>query len=244
MTICVTGGSSGIGRAIALRFAPQNTVFINYHNDDDAAEETAAEIRAAGGVAHLVKADLATPSGCRQLIDAIKAKTDTLDQLVHAAAAPIQGDLLAMASEELDRAIAVNATALIHLVSQALPLMQPGSSVIYISSRGSKVAIAGYGALGAAKAFAEHIIRYLVLELAPRGIRINAVAPGPIETRAYRAMFPSNFRERLAASEAANPSKRGMSAAEAADAVALLCQPELQMLQGQVISIDGGLSLK
>jgi enoyl-[acyl-carrier protein] reductase III len=244
MAICVTGGSSGLGRAIAERFARDGSeVFINYHFDDAAAAEAVAGVEAAGGVPHLVKADVGTLAGVRALTAAVGAEVDRLDQLVHCAAKPVRGPLAEVDPEALRESIVVNGLALVDLVREAGPLLGQGSNVFYLSSRGARSVIADYGALGTAKALGEHVVRYLAKELAPRGIRVNTVAPGGVDTAALRAMFPDTYEERLAASAAANPSGRGLDVGEAAALVERLCDPELEMLTGQTITLDGGISL-
>ena len=244
MAICVTGGSSGLGRAIAERFARDgNDVFVNYHADDEAAAEAVAAIEAAGGVPHLVKADVGTVAGVREVIAAVRGRTDRLDQLVHCAAKPVRGPLVEADPEALRESIAVNGLALVDLVREAGDLLGRGSHVFYLSSRGARFVITDYGALGTAKALGEHVVRYLAKELAPRGIRVNTIAPGGVDTAALRAMFPDTYEERLAASAAANPMGRGLEIGEAAALVEKLCDPELEMLTGQTITLDGGVSL-
>jgi enoyl-[acyl-carrier protein] reductase III len=244
MAICVTGGSSGLGRAIAERFAPGGTdVFINYHADDAAAAEAAAAVEAAGGVPHLVKADVGTVAGARELIGAVAERVERLDQLVHSAAKALSGPLLELPPEELEKSIAVNGLALVHLVREALPLMGAGSTVFYLSSRGARFVIPNYGSLGTAKALGEHVVRYLAREVAPRGIRVLTVAPGSVDTAAYRAMFPDTWEERLAASAKANPMGRAVELEDCSRLVELLADPALTMVQGQTITVDGGASL-
>jgi enoyl-[acyl-carrier protein] reductase III len=244
MAICVTGGSSGIGRAIAERFAPGGTdVFINYHGNDAAAAEAEAAVAAAGGIPHLVKADIGTPAGVETLIGAVSERVTRLDQLVHAAAKAVSGPLLEIEPAELQAAVEVNGLALVNLVREALPLLGEGSTVFYISSRGARFVIPSYGALGTAKALGEHIVRYLARELAPRGIRALNVSPGPIDTAAYRAMVPDGAEERLRRSAEANPMGRGVTVEDCAALVQMLADPELTMVQGQTVIADGGYSL-
>jgi enoyl-[acyl-carrier protein] reductase III len=244
VAICVTGGSSGLGRAIAERFAPGGTdVFINYHANDAAAEEAAAAVQAAGGVPHLVKADVSTEAGCAMVTDAVKGKVDHLDQLVHGAAKAQTGSLLEMSSADLRESIAVNGIALVDLVREVLPIMGEGSTVFYLTSRGARFVIPDYGSLGTAKALGEHIVRYLARECAPRGVRVMSVSPGAVDTAAFRSMFPDTFEERLAAAAAANPMGRGVTVEDCAALVEMLASPELTMVQGQTITTDGGASL-
>ena len=244
MAILVTGGSSGLGRGVAERFARDGAdVFINYHADDAAAAEAAAAVEAAGGTPHVVKVDVGTIAGCRELIATVGEKTGRLDQIVHAAALTASGPLLEADPEALNDAVAVNGLALIHLTREALPLLGRGSTIFFLTSRGARLVIPNYGSLGISKALAEHIVRYLAVELAPRGIRVNNVSPGAVDTKAFRSMFPDTHAERLAAAAKANPSGRSIEISEAADLVWMLAQPECQMVQGQTIAIDGGASL-
>jgi enoyl-[acyl-carrier protein] reductase III len=244
MAICVTGGSSGLGRAIAERFAtPGNDVIINYHANDSAAADAAAAVEAAGATPHLLKVDLTTPNGARELIAQVRSRVEHLDQLVHAAAKTAPGPLLGVDPGDLEDSVALNAMTLVHLVREALPLLGEGSTVFYLTSRGGRVVIPGYGALGIAKALGDHIVRYLAVELASRGIRVNAVSPGPVDTPAYRAMFPDSWEERLAAAARANPTGRGVDAAEVAAAVEAMSKPGFAMLLGQTVTLDGGFSL-
>jgi NAD(P)-dependent dehydrogenase (short-subunit alcohol dehydrogenase family) len=244
VAICITGGSSGIGRAIAERFARRGAeVFVNYHADDEAAAAALAAIEAAGGRGHLVRADVGTVAGCRELMRAVAERTERLDQLVHCAAKAVSGPLLEIDPEELRESVAVNGLALVDLTREALPLLGRGSVVFYVSSRGGRFVIPSYGALGTAKALGEHTIRYLARELAERGVRALTVSPGTVDTPAFRAMFPDTWEERLAKTDAANPMGRGVSGEDCAALVELLSDPALEMVQGQTISIDGGYSL-
>jgi len=244
MAICVTGGSSGIGRAIAERFAvPGADVFVNYHADEEAAVAAAEAIEARDASAHLVKADVGSLEGIRAIVEAVSARTDRLDQLVHAAGMAVSGRLIDIDAATLDRAVAVNGTSFAHLVREALPLLGEGSSVFFVTSAGSTRALANYGALGAPKALAEHMARYLATELAPRGIRVNCISPGPLDTTARRTMFPDTWEERLAAQTAANPWGRALTFEDVAGVVELMAHQDFQMTVGQVITIDGGLTL-
>jgi enoyl-[acyl-carrier protein] reductase III len=244
MAILVTGGSTGIGRGIAVHFAKGgNDVFVNYAHNDGAAAETATLIEERGGHAHVIKADMGTQEGPRQLLEGVREHTDRLDQIVHCAAAAVRGPLLETAPEDILYALRVNALSLIDVVREALPVLDRGSCVYMLSSRGGRIVVPEYGPLGIPKALADHIIRYLVLELAPRGIRANMVAPGALDTPAFRAMFPDTYEQRLAAAAAANPSGRGLEFEDVAGVIEQLSGPEFAMVQGQYIAVDGGNSL-
>jgi enoyl-[acyl-carrier protein] reductase III len=244
MAILVTGGSSGLGRAIAERFARDgNAVFVNYHANDEAAAEAEAAVSAAGGTPHLIKADVGTVEGVREVMDAVGAHTDRLDQIVHCAAKAVNGPLLEVDPAELRESVIVNGLALVDLAREAGPLLGRGSILFYLSSRGGRFVIHEYGALGTAKALGEHVVRYLAKELGPRGIRVITVSPGAVDTSALRAMFPETYQDRLAAAAKANPIGRGVEMEDAAALVEALCDPSLEMVNGQTISVDGGFSL-
>lgn len=245
MAILVTGGSSGLGRAIAERFARDgDDVFVNYHANDEAAAAAEAAIATAGGTPHLVKADVGTVEGVRVVIGAVRGQgVDHLDQLVHCAAKAVNGPLLDVDPQELRESVIVNGLALVDLCREAGPLLGDGSTVFYLSSRGGRFVIPEYGALGTAKALGEHVVRYLAKELGPRGIRVLTVAPGAVDTAALRAMFPDSYQDRLAAAAKANPLGRGVLMEDAAALVEALCHERLEMVNGQTITVDGGLSL-
>jgi len=244
VAICVTGGSSGIGRAIAEWFARSGTdVFINYHANDDAAQAAAAAVRASGGKPHLIKVDLTTPAGAAELMARVREHVDHLDQLVHASAKALTGPLLELDPQELSDSISLNAVALVHLVREALPMLRNGSTVFFVTSRGGRVVIPNYGSLGAAKALGDHLMRYLAVELAGRGIRVNSVSPGPVDSAAYRAMFPDTWQQRLESAAKATPAGRMVQGSEIAGVIEALSRPEFAMVLGQTIAIDGGFSL-
>jgi enoyl-[acyl-carrier protein] reductase III len=243
MTILVTGGSSGIGLAIAKRFAAAGAqVFVNYHSDEGAARRAREELSDGGAV--FIKADLGQAEGVQFLVDQVRRHTGRLDQLVHCAAATVPGRLTEVTSEELARSVAVNGLALVGLVRAAGELLTAGSSVVYLSSQGAREVITGYGALGIAKALGEHAVRYLAVELAPRGIRVNTVAPGMLDTKAVRAMFPGRYDKIAAAAARSNPADRPLAFDDVSSVVEQLCRPGFAMVQGQVISVDGGASLR
>jgi enoyl-[acyl-carrier protein] reductase III len=244
MAILVTGGSKGIGRAIAVRFAqPGNAVFLNYHRADAAAEEAAEEIRSRGAEPHLIKGDVGTPEGARQVVEQVAERTDRLDQLVHGAVDPYAAPALEADLERFTQAAHLNGLGLLYLVQPALGLLGEGSTIFFLSSRGSHTVVPNYVGIGPAKALAESLIRYLAVELAPRGIRANVVSAAALPTDALRAVVP-DLDDRLDAMAKANPSGRNLDFEDVTAAVEFLASDAAKMIQGQVVMIDGGLTLR
>lgn len=244
MTVLVTGGSSGIGRAIAERWGSKgHDVVVNYHSDDAAAQEAAELVTAAGGTPHLVKADVGTAEGVAALVGAVRELTDSLDLYVHCAALAVTGKALEIDPARLAQAIAVNGTSLVPLTQGLLPVLRPGSALVYISSRGARSYVPSYVALGPTKSLGEALVRYLAVELAPLGVRANTVAAGPLDTPAFRTMFGDQAQARLDGAAAANPSGRGLGMEDVLGAVEWIASPAAAMVQGQTVMVDGGISL-
>lgn len=245
MRALLTGGTKGIGRALALRLAQDGgTVLLNYASDDAAAQATAQDVEQRGGTAVLLKVDVGTPDGCRRLLEEAGRHTDGLDLLVHGAVSSVTGPTLELDPAQFLQAVELNGSALLYLVQAALPLLGQGSSVVFLSSKGSVAAVPDYAALGAPKAMAEALVRYLAVELAPRGVGVNTVSSGPLDTDAFRGMFPQDADERLAAAAAANPSGRGLEIDDVLGLIEFLTTDAAAMIQGQRLHVDGGLYLR
>lgn len=241
MTMLITGGVKGIGLAIARRFARNvDEIFLGYRADVAAAETACAEIESLGGRAHAIQADVGTPEGAQRLIDEVSARTDRLDLIVHGAVTVLVGPLLDLDPKAFAEAVIVNGVSLVFLIKAARPLLKRGSSIVFLSSRGSRQIVPNYGAIGAGKALAESLMRYLVPELAPLGVRINAVAPGTLDTEAVRNLFGDGTNAFLASEAAGNPSGRNITHDDYVGLVAFLAGPEAAMIQGQVIFVNGG----
>ena len=243
MTILVTGGSKGIGRGIAERFAADGAhVLINYAGDDVAADAAAAAVEERGGKATLIKADLSGPDGVATLAEAVRAATDRLDQLVHGAVRPYATSPMEADLAEFERALWVSGTGLLALVQALRPLLGRGSSISYMSSRGSKLAVPHYVALGVPKAMGEALVRYLAVDLAPHGIRVNTVSCSTVLTDAIRAIRPNaeEYGEKMAA---LNPTGRNVTPEDVGALVHHLASPDMAMLTGREFFLDGGIYL-
>jgi enoyl-[acyl-carrier protein] reductase III len=234
----VTGGSRGIGRAIARRFAELGAarIAIGYLRNDRAAEEAAAELRDLGAEPVLVRGNVASARVVEQV-----AALGALDALVHNAATGVIRPALETEDKHFDWTMAANARALLSLVRAAAPSMRPGSSVVAVSSLGAQRVLADYVLVGASKAALEAIVRYLAVELAPRGIRVNAVSAGLVETEALEH-FP-NRAQMLEHCRARTPAGRLVEPDDIAAVVAYLCSPAAEMVRGHTLVVDGGFSL-
>src|SRR5215217_7438056 len=235
--VLVTGGSRGIGRAIALRFARDGArrVAIGYLRNDAAAEATAEELRAAGAEPVLVRGNVTS----ERVLEAVR-ELGPLDVLVHNAATGVIRPALETEDKHWDWTLNANARVLLSLTRVAAPSMPAGSSIVAISSLGAQRVLENYVLVGTSKAALESLVRYLAVELAPSGIRVNAVSGGVVETGALEH-FPN--REEMLRAGASNPVGRLVSPEDIAGAVAFLCGPDADMVRGQTLIVDGGFSL-
>lgn len=236
-SVLVTGGSRGIGRAIALRMAREGAarVAIGYMRSDRAAEETAGELRALGAEPVLVRGNVASERVVEQV-----AALGPLDVLVHNAATGVIRPALETEDRHWDWTHGANARALLSLARAAVPQMPAGSSIVALSSLGSTRVLENYALVGTSKAALEALVRYLAVELGPQGIRVNAVSGGIVETGALEH-FPN--REEMLAMGERTAAGRMLVPDDLAAVVCFLCSDDAEMIRGQVIVVDGGYSL-
>ena len=237
-SVLVTGGSRGIGRELALRFADAGAkrIAIGYLRNDAAAESVAEELRRRGAEPVLVRGNVASEKVAEQV-----AELGPLNALVHNAATGVIRPALETEDKHWDWTLAANARALLSLARAAAPSMPRGSAIVGVSSLGSFRVLENYVLVGTSKAALESVVRYLGVELAPRGIQVNAVSGGVVETEALE-FFP-NKEEMLRAARERTPAGRMVEPRDIADAVLFLCSPRAQMIVGQTLIVDGGFSL-
>lgn len=235
----VTGASRGIGRAIAHKLAEAGCdVAANYYNSHEEADSLCAELRAMGRRSCAIQGNVGNPESVGEIFAEFRRHFDRLDILVSNAASGVLKPTLEMSLKHWRWCLETNALALTLLAQRAVPLMLSGGRIIAMSSLGASRAIPGYGFIGASKAALESLVRSLAQELGPRGIRVNAVSAGVVDTDALR-FFPN--REWLLSSFAERaPAGPVLRAEDVAGAVYLLCLPEAAMVTGHTLVVDGG----
>jgi len=241
----VTGGTRGIGRAIALQLAEQGyDLVLNYLRNRSAARETAAELEAKGARVHLVKANVGDVAKIKELFAEIDREFGRLDVLVNNAASGVLRPLMELEESHWDWTMEINSKALLFCAQEAAKLMIKGGNggkIVSLSSLGSIRVLENYTAVGVSKAAVEAITRYLAVELAQHNIVVNAVSGGAVDTDALRH-FP-NREELLGSSAARTPAGRIVEPEDLANAVMFLLSDKAWMVRGQTLIVDGGISL-
>jgi enoyl-[acyl-carrier protein] reductase III len=238
----VTGAARGIGRAIARRLAAAGCdVAINYYNSHDEAELLAADIRALGRRACVIKASVGIPESVKELFATLGKEFGRIDIVVSNAASGVLKPALEMSLKHWRWCMETNALALNLLAQGAVPMMHEGGRIIAISSLGAARAMPDYGFIGASKAALESLVRTLAQELGPKGIRVNTVSAGVVDTDALQ-QFP--HRDQILADFARRtPAGPTLTPEDVAGAVYLLCLPEAAMINGHTLVVDGGFAI-
>ena len=228
----VTGASRGIGRAIALELAKRGAfVVVNYNGSEDAANETVAAIKAAGGDAVSVRCNVSDFTACQEMIESLIKEYKHMDILVNNAGITRDDLLMRMKESDFDAVINTNLKGTFNTIrhlSRYL-LKQRAGKIINISSVSGILGKAGV--IGLTKSVAR--------ELASRGICVNAVAPGFVETE-MTAVLPEKTQEEL---KKQIPLGRAGQVQDIANAVAFLASPESDYITGQILSVDGGMAI-
>jgi enoyl-[acyl-carrier protein] reductase III len=243
----VTGSGRGIGKAIALHFAQQGAdVVINFFRNREPAEETAREVEKFGRRALLVKADVGDLDDITRLFDQIEREFNGLDILVHNAASGYNRPAMEQKPKGWEWTMNINARALLFSAQRAATLMEKrgGGKIVSISSAGATRVLPDYVVVGASKAALEALTRYLGIELISKGINVNAVSPGVVETEALNHFASMGDQENILKKFIAQvPAGRLITPEEVAEVVAFLCTPAASMIIGQTIVVDGGYTL-
>ncbi|MFO1312696.1 MAG: enoyl-[acyl-carrier-protein] reductase FabL [Burkholderiales bacterium] len=238
----VTGAARGIGRATARKLASEGCdVAVNYYNSAEAAEALCEEIRGLGRRAIAVQGSVGIPDSVDEMFAEIGKHFDRVDIVVSNAASGVLKNAMDMTLKHWRWCLETNALALNLLAQRAVPMMRGGGRIIAMSSLGAQRAMPGYGFVGASKAALESLARTLAQELGPRGIRVNVVSAGVVDTDAL-SYFP-NREELLANFAARTPAGPVLTADDVAGAVYLLCRPEAAMINGHTLVVDGGFAI-
>jgi 3-oxoacyl-[acyl-carrier protein] reductase len=234
----VTGGSRGMGRAIVLALARAGaTVAAAYRQPSEAVDSLAAELKELGDEHLLVQGDLAEPAEARKVVDTVGQRLGGLEMLVNNAGAISHVPYADLPAAEWDRVLATNLTAVHLVIQRALPLLASGGSVVNIGSAVATVGMATGAHYTASKAALIGLGRSLAKELGPRGIRVNTIAPGLIETDQAAAMPPERRRHY----ESILPLGRLGRPEEVAEVALFLAGDRGSYVNGATITVDGGI---
>ena len=241
-TALVTGGSRGIGRAAVMSLAREGAqVIIHYGKAKKEAEQIAAEIVARGGRAQAVSADMASPQGPRELAQKVRAIVgDRLDILVANAGISIPASIEDTKLADFDQMFAVNVRAPFFVIQQLLPILSEGSSIVVTTSLAAHAAIDGIAAYSMTKGALDTMVKHFALTLGVRGIRINGVAPGIVETDMSEFARTDQGRKYATGMQAL---KRVAQPDDIGDAVAFLASNDARWVTGDILHVDGGAKL-
>ena len=242
----VTGGSRGIGRACCLKLAEAGAdVILNYVSARAEAMETARRITALGRRAWVVKADVSEEDDVQSMLEFVRDEIGRLDILVSNAASGGFRPLLESRMQHFHNAMNTNAMALVLLVQSAMPLLERSAGrakVIALSSHGAETALPGYGLVGGSKAALESLARHLTLEVGDRGVNVNVVKAGLVETDSARSIpeFDTLYRRRR---EQTTTGDRMLEVEDVANVVLFLASSLSDMIQGEIVVVDGGAAI-
>ncbi|WP_420368022.1 SDR family oxidoreductase [Curtobacterium sp. L1-20] len=241
----ITGASRGIGRLLAQKLGQRGvTVVVTYKGNADLAEESLADVKAAGGDGITAQVDIEQPESIDALFDLVRDTYGRLDYFVANAAASAFKPVKELKLHHLDRSYATNARSFVLGAQRAAELMDNGGRIVVVTSYGSLRAFPTYAALGAAKAMSEAYTKYMAVEFGPRQITVNAVNGGLIDTDSLEYFYSKvagqapmhTVIEKL-------PLQRPGTADDMADAVDFLLSDKASYITGQTLSVDGGLTV-
>jgi 3-oxoacyl-[acyl-carrier protein] reductase len=241
-TALVTGASRGIGRASALALAKAGAqVLVHYGRGAKEAEAVVAEIREAGGRADAVAADLAAADGPHKLAKQVRGIVgDRLDILVANAGVSKAAPIEELTVEDFDKLFAVNVRAPYFLVQQLLPIMRSGSAIVLVSSLAAHATVGTLSAYAASKGAVDTLVKHFASALGPRGVRVNAVAPGVVETDMSNFTKTDAGRDYTLGMQAL---KRLAQPDDMGGVVAFLASDDARWITGDTVRVDGGSKL-
>ena len=242
-SVVVTGATSGIGRAAAEAFARERASIVLVGRNETVLKEVAAVVRAAGGETATIATDLTTAAAAGAIVDAAIEAFGQLDVLVNAAGVIASGTLEQTTDETWDQMMAVNLTAPFRLMRAAAPhLKQRKGAIVNVSSVNGLRSFPGVLAYCVSKAGVDHLTRCAAIEMAPLGVRVNAVNPGVTVTNLHRrsGMAEDQYAAFLERSKSTHPLGRAGHADEIAELILFLASERAGWMTGETIPIDGG----
>lgn len=240
--VLVTGGTRGIGQAISLQFARAGAkVIANYVRGQKAADALLAQAQQEKLHITVCRADLTLAKGLDSLEEAIASLNGGLHGLVHCAATGVHKTFEELTLRHYDWTFALNVRAFFDLVKRILPRFATGASIVAVSSQGALRVVPAYSVVGASKGALEALARHLAVELAPRGIRVNILAPGAVATESWASM--PDAQARLAELTRRTPVGRLVTPEEVAQAAQFLCSDAARTIIGHTLVVDGGAGL-
>ncbi|MDH3670899.1 MAG: SDR family oxidoreductase [Gammaproteobacteria bacterium] len=238
-SVIVTGGASGIGRAIAEQFAQEGATVVVADINRESTQDAVEAISARGGRALPVNVDVSNPKSVQEMVDTTVDANGRLDIIVNSAAVPSVSKIIDISFETWNKVININLTGTFLCAQAAARCMVDAGSgrIINLASVNGQRAITGRGAYTAAKGGVIMLTRIMAAELGPENITVNAIAPGPVDTAMVEEMHTAATRE---AWYRALPIKRYAKPQEVADATLFLASDEARYITGHVLNVDGG----
>jgi NAD(P)-dependent dehydrogenase (short-subunit alcohol dehydrogenase family) len=238
----VTGATRGIGRSIAEELARAGAKVAICSRKADACEQTREELTRLGFEIFAMPCNVSRKEDLQALVDASREKWGAIDIVVaNAASNPYYGPITGISDEAFDKILANNVKSVLWLAAMTLPGMQSGGSFIVVGSIGGILANTVIGAYGMSKAADHHLVRNLAAEWGPKGIRVNAIAPGLIKTEFARALWEDE--KRAAERIAVTPLKRLGEPRDIGGIAVFLASPAAAFITGQCIVADGGVTI-
>ncbi|BBM82769.1 SDR family NAD(P)-dependent oxidoreductase [Candidatus Uabimicrobium amorphum] len=239
--VLITGGTKGLGFAIASAFSQQQAeVFLTYRSDEETAQNAHRQIVDAGGKCTIFKCDLAFPNASEKLFAQIKEHTQTLDFYIHNAAATAFKNLLQMKEHHIDKTFNITVKSFILNMKHVVEMMS-GGAVVTISGMDTLKAVPFHGLLAAAKSSLETLTAYYAHEVAAKNIAVNGINPGFFRTESTQKYLGKMFEKVNNQVCNAVPLKREATLQEISELVLFLCSRKASWIVGQTIKVDGGL---